>query len=383
MTLSLDPKQEVRVMIGASEADADLLYACRMFVPDPVLCIVQGATTYLFLSELEYDRGTRQARGCVVLPLGTFEQWWREQTGGARPSLATLAGSLMMDRGIGTVTVPSHMSIAAVRDLERCGLLVEVAQGPFWPERRIKGGGEVQAIQAALNIAQSAIAHAIEIVGAASIGNDGVLIWQGGILTSERLRGEANAHMVRLGGIPKHTITACGAQAADPHEVGSGPVRAGETLVLDFFPRDERSGYFGDITRTVVKGRANDEIKRRYELVRQGQQWMIDTLHAGVDGGRLHEQLMARFTQEGYPTAVWEGRRVGFFHGTGHGLGLEIHEAPRIGINSGILDDGVVVTVEPGLYDPRVGGIRLEDVVWIQKDGAVNLTTAPKVLEIE
>jgi len=110
---------------------------------------------------------------------------------------------------------------------------------------------------------------------------------------------------------------------------------------------------------------------------------MIDTLHAGVDGGRLHEQLMARFTQEGYPTAVWEGRRVGFFHGTGHGLGLEIHEAPRIGINSGILDDGVVVTVEPGLYDPRVGGIRLEDVVWIQKDGAVNLTTAPKVLEIE
>jgi Xaa-Pro aminopeptidase len=220
----------------------------------------------------------------------------------------------------------------------------------------------------------------LEVLRQAKILRDQTLVWHKQVLTSEVLRGEIDAGVVRAGGLPAHTIVAGGDQACDPHERGSGPLRAHEAIILDIFPRHAATGFFGDLTRTVVKGRATEELQRLYAAVQQGKAWVMSQMKSGANGKKLHVDLVERFRHEGYPTELRDGRWVGFFHGTGHGLGLEIHEPPRF--SAGKFYAGLAITVEPGLYYPGVGGVRLEDVVIVQSRGVRNLTSVPEFLEI-
>jgi Xaa-Pro aminopeptidase len=201
-------------------------------------------------------------------------------------------------------------------------------------------------------------------------------------LTSEQIQGVINATIAGLGGAAARTIVAGGNQGCDPHEIGHGPLRAHTTIILDIFPRDMRTGYWGDITRTVVRGRASDAVKKLYAVVGEAQKLAFQKLREGVNGQDVHGGIQELFVSRGYRTGVIRGRMQGFFHGTGHGLGLEIHERPRVGAASEVLRAGQVVTVEPGLYYAGVGGVRLEDVAVIQPNGARNLARFPKALEI-
>jgi Xaa-Pro aminopeptidase len=186
----------------------------------------------------------------------------------------------------------------------------------------------------------------------------------------------------RAGGLAANTIVAGGNQACDPHERGRGPFRAHQSIILDIFPRDERTGYFGDITRTVVRGRASETVRKMYATVAEGQQIAFRELRAGVDGLDVHKKITTFFTTRGFKTGKQHGRMSGFFHGTGHGLGLEIHEPPRVSIVSEKMKTGHVVTVEPGLYYHGLGGVRIEDVVTINERGNQRLSEFPRQLEI-
>ena len=158
---------------------------------------------------------------------------------------------------------------------------------------------------------------------------------------------------------------------------------AHEPIILDIFPRSQKTGYFGDITRTVVRGRASETARKLYDTVWQAQKIAFKKARANVRTGDVHRAVQEFFAQSGYITGRRHGRMEGFFHGTGHGLGLEIHESPRLGANStGKLRPGHVVTIEPGLYYPEIGGVRLEDVVLVTPNGSRNLTRFEKVLEI-
>jgi Xaa-Pro aminopeptidase len=160
-------------------------------------------------------------------------------------------------------------------------------------------------------------------------------------------------------------------------------LRANEPIILDIFPRSQKTGYFGDITRTVVRGQAGEAVRKLYDTVFHGQKIALQKISAGISTSEIHQCVQQFFVQRGYATGKRNGRMEGFFHGTGHGLGLEIHESPRMGATSpGALRAGQVVTVEPGLYYPGIGGVRLEDVVLVTPDGAKNLTRFEKVLEI-
>src|SRR6478736_6555752 len=150
------------------------------------------------------------------------------------------------------------------------------------------------------------------------------LIWSGKPLTSEILRAEIDSAMLRAGGTPTNTIVAGGDQACDPHERGSGPLYANSLIILDIFPRDAKTGYWGDMTRTVVRGRASDAQRKLWETVKAGQALALRRIKAGVDGMTIHKAIQELFAGRGFPTEIRKGRRVGFFHGTGHGLGLEI-----------------------------------------------------------
>jgi Xaa-Pro aminopeptidase len=206
------------------------------------------------------------------------------------------------------------------------------------------------------------------------------LEWNGKTLTSEIVRAEIDSAILRAGGTPAGTIVAGGDQACDPHERGFGPLRANELIILDVFPRDAKTGFYGDLTRTVVRGRASDAQRKLWETVRDGQALALKKMKPGVDGRKLHEEIKRLFAERGFPTEVRNGRNVGFFHGTGHGLGLEIHEYPRF--QKTVFKKGLTITVEPGLYYTGLGGVRIEDVVVLTDNGVRVLSKFEKWLEL-
>ena len=166
------------------------------------------------------------------------------------------------------------------------------------------------------------------------------------------------------------------------HEFAEAMAIADIAVVMDIFPRSERTGYFGDLTRTVVRGRASERLKEVYALVHEGTRLGHRRIRDGASGRAIHAEILALFTARGYPTGMKDGRMQGFFHGTGHGLGLEIHEAPSISVRPSVLRAGHVVTVEPGLYYLGIGGVRIEDVALVTPRGSKNLTRVPKFLEL-
>lgn len=378
---ALPPRGTAVLIIATSEIDADLLYATRFSAPDPFIFFQIGRQRSVVLSDLEIDRGRRDAEVDRVLSLSEIQRKMRAARWRAT-GLADVAAWLLIERRVRSVLVPGSFPLRYSEDLRKRRLRVVAGQMPFYRERLRKRADEVRHITAALRIAERGVAAGIECLRSSRPGPDGILRVGGERLTSERLRTAIDSAVLAAGGLPTHTIVAGGAQACDPHEAGYGPLRANQAIILDVFPRAARSGYFGDITRTVVRGRASEVLKRQWRAVAEGQKIAFKLLRSGADGSKVHGRILEHFEAAGFPTGSNGRRMQGFFHGTGHGLGLEIHEPPRVGPVPQRLESGNVVTVEPGLYYPHSGGVRLEDVVVIGPRGNRNLTRFPKILEI-
>ena len=298
-----------------------------------------------------------------------------------------LIAAFLKARGASRPLVSADFPLGLARELEGYGVMVKPVAGMFRPEREIKTAEEIKLLAEATRITESGMERAFEVLHAATIGSRGILKWGGGTLTAERLRIEIESAILRVGGIPAgNSIVACGEQACDPHERGHGPLRAHRLIILDLFPRAAGSGYYGDLTRTVVRGKATDAQARLWEVCLLGQKLALGSLHAGADGGVIHEEVKQFFADNGYPTERvggndgQEGRWSGFFHGTGHGLGLDLHESPRFGATK--LKVGQVFTIEPGIYIPGLGGARHEDVALIISKGHRLLSRCPKPLEL-
>src|SRR3990167_1133344 len=191
-----------------------------------------------------------------------------------------------------------------------------------------------------------------------------------------------NVSLMESNCIAAYTIVSCGKQCVDPHNQGSGPLLAHESIIMDVFPHSSESRYFADMTRTVVRGKASQKLKKMYRAVEAGQEIAFQRIKDGADGMKIHDAICRYFEQLGFKTGELDGRMQGFFHGTGHGVGLDIHEPPRISRGRDILRAGEVVTVEPGLYYLDAGGVRIEDMVLVTKTGCTKLTKFPKILEI-
>jgi Xaa-Pro aminopeptidase len=264
--------------------------------------------------------------------------------------------------------------------LESNHIRVQPTDGLFWPERETKKESELRLMREALAITEAGMARGVEVLKQSNPGKGKQLQWHDATLTSEILRAEIDTAVLRAGGLPANTIVAGGDQACDPHERGHGPLKADSLIILDIFPRSAKTGYYGDLTRTVVRGRASDPQRRLWDTVNEGQTLALKKMKPGVDGLKLHQEVRQFFTDQGYPTEIRAGKQTGFFHGTGHGLGLEIHEHPRF--QKTVFRTGQVLTVEPGLYYPGLGGTRTEDVVALTKSGIRMLSRFPNQLEI-
>ncbi|MBF0154485.1 MAG: aminopeptidase P family protein [Magnetococcales bacterium] len=374
-----------RMLYAASEHSADMFYATGVWTPDPFLFVQEpSGRRHVVISALEIDRVRRVARGVdVVHDWEPLRQRFVQERPGKPLETADLVDLFLREINLRQLLVPQDFPLGLADALRRSGVTLEVESAGFWPERIRKRPDEIVAIQKAVAITGRAMQAGIGLIIASTIGEDGMLSLDGVPLTSERVRARIHGHLVEEGAIGRGTIVAGGSQGADPHEPGSGPLFAHWPIILDIFPRVEGSGYWGDMTRTICRGEPTERLQRAWEAVRQAQEVAFSMIRPGVASTEIHTAVARHLTAAGFLTGpAPDGRQGGFFHGTGHGLGLEVHEAPRIGQKGQVLEAGHVVTVEPGLYYPDMGGVRLEDVVVVEAEGCRNLTEFPKYLVV-
>ena len=370
-----------QLIIADSEKNANLYYATRFLAPDAFIFAQIDGRRLMVMSDLEVDRAKAQASVDEVLSYTALARHTKQRLS-AEPSMMDVVHELLASRGVTAVEVPTDFGVAYADALRKRGVTVTPKPEPFFPQRMIKSEEEIARLTEALRTTEDALALAIELIRTSEVKSDGKL-WIGGKpLTAELLRKAMHLTMMERDCIAQHTIVAPGVQAVDPHNEGSGPLKANEPIVMDVFPQHATSRYFADITRTVVKGKASDKVRRMFNAVKAGQEIAFRMIKDGVDGAVVHQAILDSFEALGFKTGEQGGRMQGFFHGTGHGVGLEIHEPPRVSGKSDILRVGMVVTVEPGLYYLDAGGMRIEDMVVVTKDGCRLLTKAPKVLEV-
>ena len=369
-----------RLIVGASDSNADLLYATHFFVPDEMIWFEKANKTYGVLSPLEIDRAKKEAHIDHLVPLDGYQKKL-EKKWGRKAELHEILLAVLLNHNVRSVRVPESFPVYLADRLRKHGIRVAILSGLFFPERQIKRNDEIAGIIRGQRQAEAGLARGIEVLRQSTIRRDGFLDWHGRRLTSEILRGEIDSAVVKMGGLPARTIVACGNQGCDPHQTGYGPLHAHQSIILDIFPRDQKTGYFGDLTRTVVKGRASEQLRALRQTVYEGQRIGLCKVRPGACGADIHQEIVSFFESKGYKTEKKNGRWIGFFHGTGHSLGLEIHEPPRFA--AAVFREGHVTTIEPGLYYPGIGGVRLEDLVVVKQKGIRNLTKAGHLFEID
>ena len=370
-------------LIEANGENANQRYLSGFTAPDPFVTLYTGEVR-LLVSTLEYGRATRTARADGVERHADYDHRANVaeygQTAGKNRTIEAFLSAHDTER----VAVPESFPVGTADGLRELGVTVRAdTDGVIESIRSVKTEAEIEHVRAAQKANEAAMAHAEELLRAASI-EGGQLVYEGDVLSSERLKQAIEIELLRNGYALDETIVACGADAADPHDRGSGPLEAGESIIVDIFPRSKETGYYGDLTRTFCVGEPSTTLEKWYDLTIEAQQAALGTIEAGISGREVHDAVCDVYEDAGLPTLRADERtETGFIHTTGHGIGLDIHEFPRVSSQETELEVGNVVTIEPGLYDPAVGGVRIEDLVVVTEDGHENLTSYEKRLRIE
>ncbi len=286
--------------------------------------------------------------------------------------------AILRDYGVREVKVSASLPLAVARAITADKIKVTIHD--YAAERVRKTAVEVKHMVAAQHANESAFNLAWKILSQSKT-RGGKIIYKKQVLTSELMKSILRKHLLDRGyDCPDGIIVASGPQAAQPHNEGTGALKPNTTIIIDIFPRSEKSGYYADMTRTFVKGRASKKILNLFAAVYQAQKQAIDNISVGSSCSEVHELVVKTFRRLGHPTSPQRG----FMHSTGHSLGLAVHESPRLSSVAGQkIEAGMAVTIEPGLYYPGLGGVRLEDVVVFHPNGRKeNITkfTKPAVI---
>jgi Xaa-Pro aminopeptidase len=369
-------------LIRADGEDASQRYLSGFTAPDPFVTLYTG-DTHLLVSALEYGRAARTARADAVERHSEFDYRELAEEYGRTEAGHRMLAAFLESHGVESVAVPESFPLGTADGLRDLGVAVEADYDAVVADiRETKTDEEVDNIREAQRANEAAMARAEELLAGADV-EDGTLVHEGGPLTSEFVKQEIEITLLRHGCNLDEAIVACGADAADPHDRGSGPLSAGEPIIVDIFPTDKTTGYFADMTRTFCAGEPTETVAEWYDLTLEAQEAALDAIAAGVSGSDVHDAVCDVYEDAGLPTLrADDSAETGFIHTTGHGLGLDIHESPRISEEDVELEAGHVVTVEPGLYDPEVGGVRIEDLVVVTEDGHENLTDYEKRLRL-
>ena len=288
--------------------------------------------------------------------------------------------------GITSAVVPDTFPLWLADKLRADGVELTVDNDFFDDRRRVKSEAELAGIRRAQRAAEAGMDAARDLLRRAEQNGGAALSVDGEPLTVERIKSAMAQTFAAHGTTADDFIVAPGPQGAVGHDMGSGPVRAGEPILIDIWPRDNESFMFCDMTRTFVVGDVPDDVREWHRLTKEALDRALSEIKDGADGRAIFDGTCEIYEAAGQPTQRTKeaGKTLanGFFHGLGHGVGLEVHESPGMGMASKLpLKAGDVVTVEPGCYKQGYGGVRLEDLVLVTKDGAENLTQYPYDLE--
>ena len=370
-------------LIEADGEDPNQRYLSGFTAPDPFVTLYTGETR-LLVSTLEYGRAKRTARADSVERHAAYDHGTHVSEYGPTEGRHRTLAAFLDAYGVEGVAVPVAFPLGTADGLRDLGVTVRAdTDGVVESIRARKTDREIENVRAAQTANEAAMARAEKLLADASIEGER-LVYEGETLTSERLKQAIEIDLLRNGYALDETIVACGADAADPHDRGSGPLEAGEPIIVDIFPRSKETGYHGDLTRTFCVGEPSETVRSWYDLTLEAQRAALEEIEAGVSGSAVHDAVCDVYEEAGLPTLrADENAETGFIHTTGHGIGLEVHERPRLSGQEIELEAGNVVTVEPGLYDPAVGGVRIEDLVVVTENGHENLTSYEKELVVE
>lgn len=368
-----------RMMAGVPALNAGLYRTIGFLVGDPVVWIelLDGSSTkHLILRDIEMDRARKNSRATNCWCPNDFAPA-DGLSGDRETATAQSAAEFLKKHNCSSVSVDRSIPMIYVHLLQKAGIEVHCDLEWGLIERRQKSDDEIEKIAYAQLQTENVMERACKTIARAQVSNDGVLIHEGVELTSERMQSMIDVWLLELGFSNPGSIVAGGPVGADCHDYGHGVLRTGEPIIVDIFPRDKKSLYNGDCTRTVVHGTISPIVAKMHQAVARAKAAATSAVKAGVTGQQVHEATIRSILADGYsnglPAEDAPDAYTAITHGTGHGLGLEVHEPPLLAVGGPVLLVGDVVTIEPGLYCKAVGGVRIEDIVVVLADGCRSL----------
>ncbi len=373
-----------RLMAGIPAHNNSLFHRVQFNVGDPAAWIEIDGKTTMLLRDIEVHRAREHATVDMVTCPAEHEPDGG-LSGDRETATAQAVAELLRTSGITHVVVDRSLPMSFAYELGLVGIDIAYDNQMGVAERRAKSPAELDALRTAQSDTEAAMEMACRLVAGAEAAGDGSLRHDGDALTSERIRHAIDTFLLERNYSNPASIVACGPQCADCHEVGSGPLRTGETVIIDIFPRNRSSLYNGDCTRTVVHGEISGEIAAIHAAVVEAKARAIEAVRAGVTGEDVHRATIASIEAAGWPVGpppdAPDADFVGMVHGTGHGVGLDVHDPPLLDLKGPALVVGDVLTIEPGLYGRSVGGVRIEDMVAVTDDGCENFNRLPEGLD--
>lgn len=394
-TILAEKGAEALFLYSESFKNVNMYYLTKFLAPDPFILLKKLDTEpTIVINTMEFPRAKKESivkdvRSYVDYNFMEIIKAAEEPKIGVMKFLASVAKK---ELGKGTtICVPYNFPTMATDVLRNEGLTIKPMFDVIEKARETKETDEINEIKVVQAAVEKVTTEIIDVITNCDVGPGGTLIHNEGgkkePLTSGKVKSMMGHAFLNQGiAIEEDIIVACGPPSADPHYFGNpqNKLKANQPIILDIYPRSTRRRYWTDMTRTVVKGKASNEVKKMFEVVLEAKNASTDALHEGVLGSDVFNLCCDIIEKAGYET-VRGGKQIekGFTHGLGHGVGLEIHEGPSLSeVYKFPLKDHNVVTVEPGLYNPKVGGVRIEDLVEVTKSGCNNLTKMKIQLEV-
>lgn len=381
------PAGEAIMLAGPPSDNKAVLHRVRFAGHDPAIWIATKETTVLIARDVELPRAQAGGSANVVHVYEDFEP--ADGLSGDRGIRAAQAAAECLARaGVERVHADRSLALVYVDELSRRGITVTMDPALGIHERRQKDEREVEALRAVQRATERVMERAMRLVASANADARGVLRdpdEPSHPLTPEVVRARISRWLFDFDCVVEGAVVVCGPEGADCHARGDDDLRTGQPILLDVFPRDTNTGYHGDCSRTMVHGDVPDEIARMHAAVVEAKKDAIAACRAGATGEAVHVAAIETIKRHGYrigfPPADAPADFCSMVHGTGHGIGLELKEPPLLDMKGPVLLSGDAVTVEPGLYAPALGGIRIEDIVIVREGEAENLNELPEGLD--
>ncbi len=376
----------VVILAGVPSVNPWVYRRTRFLAHDTMVFIeMPGEGSFLMLRDIEIERARKVSPVDHFHSPGDFAPAGG-LSGDRETATAQASAELLRRHGVKEAWTDRSLPMIFAHFLSEAGITVRCDPEMGVLERRAKDAHEVEQLRAAQAGTERAMRMACELIANAKAESGGVLQHDGEALTSERVRSEISVFLLRAGFDPCEAIVAGGPVGADCHDVGHGELRTGTPVIVDIFPRHAATRYCGDCTRTVVHGPAAEipeAVRKMHAAVVEAKGAAERAARAGVTGGAVHKAACDVIRQHGYEIGVdadADESRSAMVHGTGHGIGLDVHEPPLLDTGGPELVVGDALTIEPGVYCKQVGGVRVEDMVIVGADGCTNLNSLPEGL---